>query len=324
MHRRYVLWMRGNKQLTKFLQQNRFIYPFFVSFLLAAFIFPGGPGDFNAGVLTTHQQVDSLFSNFTWTRNISEMSVQQYAKMRPWMDPYTQNVFVSLTGFTLYVFFGAMLGCTLPVPAGIVIPSFKVGAGIGRIIGEGMAMLFPAGLSYGHTIPIVPGGYAVVGAAAFTGATTQTISIAMIIFEMTGQKTHCIPVLVAVIIANCIASLLGPSAFDSIILIKNLPYLPNIIPSSSNAYSYFVESFMLKSVKYIWHGMTYNELKQVLKETGKVSGFPLVDHPKQMVLLGSVPRAELVNAIQVIILFYSKHFEIFRISSFAYFLHSKS
>jgi hypothetical protein len=26
MHRRYVLWMRGNKQLTKFLQQNRFIY----------------------------------------------------------------------------------------------------------------------------------------------------------------------------------------------------------------------------------------------------------------------------------------------------------
>jgi chloride channel 2 len=222
-------------------------------------------------------QVDSLFSNFTWTRNISEMSVVQYAKVRPWMDPYTQNVFVSLAGFTVYVFFGSMIGCTLPVPAGIVIPSFKIGAGIGRIIGEAMALLFPFGVSYsGHTIPIVPGGYAVVGAAAFTGATTQTISIAMIIFEMTGQKTHCIPVLVAVIISNCIASLLGPSAFDSIILIKNLPYLPNIIPSSSNAYNYFVESFMLKSVKYIWHGMTYSELKTVLKETGKAGVYILV------------------------------------------------
>ena len=127
LHRRYVLWMRGNKQLSKFLQQNRFIYPFFVSFLLAACIFPGGPGDFNAGVLTTHQQVDSLFSNFTWTRNISEMSVTQYDKVRQWMDPYTQNVFVSLAGFTVYVFFGSLIGCTLPVPAGIVIPSFKVG-----------------------------------------------------------------------------------------------------------------------------------------------------------------------------------------------------
>ena len=119
--------MRGNKQLSKFLQQNRFIYPFFVSFLLAACIFPGGPGDFNAGVLTTHQQVDSLFSNFTWTRNISEMSVTQYDKVRQWMDPYTQNVFVSLAGFTVYVLFGSLIGFTLPVQAGIVIPSFKVG-----------------------------------------------------------------------------------------------------------------------------------------------------------------------------------------------------
>ena len=34
LHRRYVLWMRGNKRLTKFLQKNRFIYPFLVSWLI--------------------------------------------------------------------------------------------------------------------------------------------------------------------------------------------------------------------------------------------------------------------------------------------------
>ena len=44
--RRYVLWMRGNKQLNKFLQKNRFIYPFIVSFLVSALTFPGGPGMF--------------------------------------------------------------------------------------------------------------------------------------------------------------------------------------------------------------------------------------------------------------------------------------
>jgi chloride channel 2 len=46
--------------------------------------------------------------------------------------------------------------------------------------------------------------------------------------------------------SNCVASLLQPSCYDSIIMIKKLPYLPDIIPSSSGAYSIFVEDFMMK------------------------------------------------------------------------------
>ncbi len=53
---------------------------------------------------------------------------------------------------------------------------------------------------------------------------------------MTGQITHCIPVLIAVLISNAIASLLQPSCYDSIIMIKRLPYLPDILPASSGAY----------------------------------------------------------------------------------------
>ncbi len=74
------------------------------------------------------------------------------------------------------------------------------------------------------------------GAAAFSGAVTHTISISVIVFEMTGQITHCIPVLIAVLISNAIASLLQPSCYDSIIMIKKLPYLPDILPASSGAY----------------------------------------------------------------------------------------
>jgi chloride channel 2 len=59
--------------------------------------------------------------------------------------------------------------------------------------------------------------------------------------------------------------MLQPSCYDSIILIKKLPYLPDIIPSSAGAYNIFVENFMVKDVKYIWYGMTYKELKEVLK-----------------------------------------------------------
>ena len=48
-HRKYVLWMRGNKKLSGFLQKNRFIYPFCISFLIAALTFPAGPGAFQVG-----------------------------------------------------------------------------------------------------------------------------------------------------------------------------------------------------------------------------------------------------------------------------------
>jgi len=91
-----------------------------------------------------------------------------------------------------------------------------------------------SGMRYGgNTSLIIPGGYATVGAAAFSGSVTHTISVSVIVFEMTGQITHIIPIMIAVLISNAIASLLAPSMYDSIILIKKLPYLPDLLPSSS-------------------------------------------------------------------------------------------
>ena len=57
--------------------------------------------------------------------------------------------------------------------------------------------------------------------------------------------------LIAVLIANALAALLQPSCYDSIIMIKKLPYLPDILPSSSNAYKVYVEDFMLREVSLI-------------------------------------------------------------------------
>jgi chloride channel 2 len=39
---------------------------------------------------------------------------------------------------------------------------------------------------------------------------------------------------IAVLIAKAIAALLQPSVFDNIIIIRNLPYLPDLLPSSSS------------------------------------------------------------------------------------------
>lgn len=43
---------------------------------------------------------------------------------------------------------------------------------------------------------VIPGGYAVVGAAAMSAGVTRTLSTSIIVFEMTGQLELLIPVLV--------------------------------------------------------------------------------------------------------------------------------
>ena len=58
----------------------------------------------------------------------------------------------------LFQFGGSVVASTLPVPSGIFIPVFKIGAALGRIVGETMASTFPKGLSYGgHNHIIIPG-----------------------------------------------------------------------------------------------------------------------------------------------------------------------
>lgn len=51
--------------------------------------------------------------------------------------------------------FQIAVASTLPVPSGMLIPLFKVGAAFGRQIGELMVTLFPLGIVAGF--PIVPG-----------------------------------------------------------------------------------------------------------------------------------------------------------------------
>lgn len=136
-----------------------------------------------------------------------------------------------------------------------------------------------------------------VGAAAFSGAVTHTVSVGVIAFEMTGQITHLVPVMMTVLIANATAALLQPSIYDSIILIKKLPYLPDLLPSASGMYNIFVENFMVRDVKFIWQTISYQSLKNILKQNKHLRSLPLVDSPDNMILLGSVQRHELIKMI---------------------------
>ncbi|XP_016311871.1 chloride channel protein 1-like [Sinocyclocheilus anshuiensis] len=130
-------------------------------------------------------------------------------------------------------------------------------------------------------------------AAALTGAVTHTVSTAVICFELTGQISHILPMMVAVILANMVAQGLQPSLYDSIIQVKKLPYLPELGFGHISQYNIFVEDIMVRKVKFLSSHSTYREGLHLLDSTS-LKTFPLVDSKESMILLGSIERSELL------------------------------
>ncbi|XP_065842216.1 chloride channel protein 2-like isoform X2 [Oscarella lobularis] len=294
VHRSIVDLRRKYRHKTQFLERNRFIYPLVVVLILSTLTFPKGFGMFMAGKLTQKEAIDQLFSNFTWG-SLSDDSGDktQTDILDTWNNP---NIFVSLLLYTLYHFFATAIAVALPVPAGVFFPVFVTGAAFGRLVGETMAAWFPHGIKESHDIihVIVPGGYAVVGAAAMSGSVTHTISTSVIVFELTGQITHILPVMIAVLIANGIAQKLQPSFYDSIIQIKKLPYLPDL--TRGRPYKVMVNDIMKRNLFFISYRSTYGDLRKLLHSSNHQS-FPLVDAPDSMVLLGSIQRRYLMKRL---------------------------
>eukprot|EP00112_Aurelia_sp_Birch-Aquarium-sp1_P022710 Seg65.8 transcript_id=Seg65.8/GoldUCD/mRNA.D3Y31 product="Chloride channel protein 2" protein_id=Seg65.8/GoldUCD/D3Y31 len=283
-HRKIVDFHQHHKQnrLNRFLVKSRFIYPAIIVLIVSTISFPKGSGQFVAGQLTSREALSELFSNTTWSTNSPTAASMEVLKH--WQSSYT-SIYVTLVVFTITKFILTAVCVALPVPAGVFFPVFIIGAAYGRLVGECMATWFPNGVS----TPIVPGGYAVVGAAAMAGAVTHTISTSVIVFELTGQITHILPVMVAVLIANAVVQQLQPSIYDSIIDIKKLPYLPDI---SRPGYIINVGDIMDTRLFYITTKSTYLQLKNLLRKSNLLS-FAFVDKQDSMILLGSLRRPHL-------------------------------
>ncbi|XP_058849540.1 chloride channel protein 1-like isoform X1 [Acipenser ruthenus] len=290
LNRQMVLLMRRQTMLTCFLTRYRLIYPGVVTFVIATLTFPPGFGQFMAGELMPRESINSLFDNHTWTKHVSSTHV--LGRSAVWVHPKISVFFILLLFFVMKFWMSA-ISTTMPVPCGAFMPVFILGAAFGRLIGEIMATLFPNGILFdGIVYQILPGGYAVIGAAALAGAVTHTVSTAVICFELTGQISHILPMMVAVILANMVAQGLQPSLYDSIIQVKKLPYLPELGWGHFSKFNIFVEDIMVRDVKFISALSPYGEL-QTLLDSCSLKTIPLVDAKDTMILLGSVERSEL-------------------------------
>ncbi|KAF8521256.1 chloride channel [Hysterangium stoloniferum] len=122
----------------------------------------------------------------------------------------------------------------IKLPAGIFIPTLGVGACFGRIVGLTVQYLqwerpslgmFKA--CNGDRFCIIPGVYAMVGAtAALSGVTRTTVSLAVIMVELTDTLTYVVPIMISVLVAKTVADALEPKGiYDLCIELIELPYL---------------------------------------------------------------------------------------------------
>ncbi|POM72328.1 Chloride Channel (ClC) Family [Phytophthora palmivora] len=210
-----------------------------------------------------------------------------------WTSP---SLILNLFAYVVVRFWALAISATVFVPAGIVTPVFAIGAVVGRLFGEMVVIMSEGELSIG--------GYAVVGAASFTAGVTGTISIAVIVFELTGQLSYMIPVLLCVIVGRAVTRLLSLDMYETMARQKNLPQWPDLTKQIS--YS-LTAGDLMRDVPpyYLVRRQTLASIKHLLQATNRgkkgktVRVFPIVDDVRTMVLLGVTTRDELESLVVI-------------------------
>ncbi|XP_037069777.1 H(+)/Cl(-) exchange transporter 5-like isoform X5 [Pollicipes pollicipes] len=196
----------------------------------------------------------------------------------------------------------------MKIPAGLFIPSMALGATMGRIVGVGMEQLavsyphwwvFSSECTTGENC-ITSGLYATVGAAAVLGGVTRmTVSLVVIMVELTGGVSYIVPVMAAVMAAKWVGDALGREGiYDAHIYLNGYPFLDSkeefdhtslaadvMEPRNSAPFSVITQD-----------SMTVAEVEQMLKETGH-NGFPVVVSKESQYLVGFVLRRDLNLAL---------------------------
>lgn len=129
----------------------------------------------------------------------------------------------------------------IKVPAGIYVPSMVVGGLMGRIVGhlvQYLVFLHPDHAIF-RSCPkggnlescVTPGVYALVAAGAtMCGVTRLSVTLAVILFELTGSLDHVLPFSLSVLVAKWTADALEPlSIYDLLTDMNSYPLLDNKI-----------------------------------------------------------------------------------------------
>lgn len=209
----------------------------------------------------------------------------------------------SLTIATFLRMFLVIISYGCKVPAGIFVPSMAIGASFGRTVGilvQALHETYPTSVFFSACEPdvpcITPGTYAFLGAgAALSGIMHITVSVVVIMFELTGALTYILPTMIVVGVTKAVSELFGKGGIaDRMIWFNGFPFLDN---KEEHTFGVPVSTVMTSSVQSIpTSGLTIMELEKLL-QSDKYQGFPIVEDIHTKILAGYIGRTELRYAI---------------------------
>jgi len=256
------------------------------------------------------------YPNFYMRAQSSELVYSLFAECSKVLDDQfglcktgsaTANTVFLLIFAAILGFFLASITFGLQIPAGIILPSMAIGALFGRAVGIVMEIwvhnhptFFPFASCEPDIPCVTPGTYAIIGAAAALGGVTRmTVSIVVIMFELTGALTYVLPIMIAVMISKWVGDAFGKKGiYESWIQFNEYPFLDNsdeaLIPDIpvSRIMTRIDDLIVLTAT-----GHTIASLTHILA-TQPYRGFPVISDPREAILLGYISRAELEYNLQ--------------------------
>eukprot|EP00927_Polykrikos_kofoidii_P070424 TRINITY_DN6665_c0_g1_i4.p1 TRINITY_DN6665_c0_g1~~TRINITY_DN6665_c0_g1_i4.p1 ORF type:complete len:751 (-),score=138.77 TRINITY_DN6665_c0_g1_i4:579-2762(-) len=178
--------------------------------------------------------------------------------------------------------------------AGLFIPSLYVGAALGRIIGIFMYLLndkFP----FTNAV-IYPGMYSMLGAAAVLGGVCRvTISLVVIMFELTGGLQLIVPFMIVCMLAKWVGDAFTIGIYDYIIVVRKYPFLhePDEVTFNTKASDIMDESIDCLHPECGTLGSVMSFLKQA-----RHGGYPLTQSERDPTLLGYIYTSHLLAHLE--------------------------
>jgi len=143
----------------------------------------------------------------------------------------------------LIVHFALVTICAgLTVAGGLFVPMMLVGATYGRIVGKIIAAIFND-----LNPPLDPSIYALVGCTAMmAGYSRTTISVVVIIIELTENTQYLLPIMLAVMLAKWTGDIFSHGIYEELMELKSVTFLGGHPPH--NTYKLSVQEVMHKDV----------------------------------------------------------------------------
>ncbi|OWZ06243.1 Chloride Channel (ClC) protein, partial [Phytophthora megakarya] len=195
---------------------------------------------------------------------------------------------VTLFVYIVLKFMTSLLPCGAPISMGVFGPLFTIGAAVGRLYGETLMKYWNPTQS--------PATYAVVGASCFAASATQTVSTAVIFFELTSQLSHMVPVMTACTVSYFVCGAISPSIYDILAGwagLHSVCYDLNEHVLSQK----IAQDYMSPITVFFTKETTYDEAIQALNIHKKEEYFPVCDNPESQMLIGCIRRYDLEIAV---------------------------